>query len=178
MAVLTKSGWNRAGVPLAIRPSGWGMALGCSGLLLVLVLLPPFVPEPFRSFVMLVFEPLCHQMPGRSFHVHGHQLAVCHRCLGMYAGLFAGAFLFGYVRRWDAFLMRCSGLILVMAIAVPGIDWALGFTGLWANTTFSQTATGAFFGITAGYYFARACARTRVGDAREPVRSMFTRARS
>jgi uncharacterized membrane protein len=34
---------------------------------------------------------LCHQRPERSFHLNGVQLPVCARCLGLYAGGFAGA---------------------------------------------------------------------------------------
>jgi len=34
------------------------------------------------------FSPVCHQDPGRSFELLGHQLAVCHRCSGIYFGLF------------------------------------------------------------------------------------------
>jgi len=36
---------------------------------------------------------LCHQQEGRSFAVHGTQLAVCARCTGLYAGGAAGALL-------------------------------------------------------------------------------------
>src|SRR5436305_210204 len=36
------------------------------------------------------FSFLCHQIPERSLHIEGAQLAVCSRCFGVYFGLFAG----------------------------------------------------------------------------------------
>src|SRR4051794_28863893 len=33
---------------------------------------------------------VCHQRPDRSFHIYGHQLAVCARCTGLYASALAG----------------------------------------------------------------------------------------
>lgn len=96
----------------------------------------------------------------------------------MYAGLFSGALIFGYVRRWDAFLMRWSGVILFAAVAIPGIDWLLGYTGLWANTVITQTATGGVFGIVAGYYFARACAKAGTSESEAPSSQMVARSRA
>ena len=37
-----------------------------------------------------VFSPVCHQIPGRCFALRGLPLAVCGRCLGVYAGFAAG----------------------------------------------------------------------------------------
>jgi uncharacterized membrane protein len=36
---------------------------------------------------------VCHQRPDRSFHIHGHQLAVCARCTGLYVSALAGGVL-------------------------------------------------------------------------------------
>ena len=40
--------------------------------------------------VYLFFSRLCHQLPGRSWHIHGEQLAVCIRCTSIYLGFLAG----------------------------------------------------------------------------------------
>jgi len=36
---------------------------------------------------------VCHQRPERSFHIHGRQLAVCARCLGLYVSALVGGVL-------------------------------------------------------------------------------------
>ncbi len=41
----------------------------------------------------LAFRPLCHQLPERSFAFGGAPLCVCHRCFGIYLGLFVGGLL-------------------------------------------------------------------------------------
>src|SRR5512136_3015774 len=38
-----------------------------------------------------LFAPVCHQDPARSFAWCGHSWAVCHRCAGIYLGLFWAA---------------------------------------------------------------------------------------
>ena len=37
------------------------------------------------------FSWICHQRPQRTWHLGGYPLAVCVRCLGLYAGALAGA---------------------------------------------------------------------------------------
>jgi uncharacterized membrane protein len=41
-------------------------------------------------FVYGAGRMVCHQRPERSFHIHGHQLAVCARCTGLYVSALAG----------------------------------------------------------------------------------------
>src|ERR1041385_8256533 len=36
------------------------------------------------------FSFICHQIPERSLHIEGEQLAVCSRCFGVYFGLVLG----------------------------------------------------------------------------------------
>ena len=43
-------------------------------------------------------RPVCHQVPDRCFALGGHPLAVCGRCLGIYAGFAAGLALYPFVR--------------------------------------------------------------------------------
>ncbi|MGI9106398.1 MAG: DUF2085 domain-containing protein [Pyrinomonadaceae bacterium] len=94
----------------------------------------------------------CHQMPERSYWLAGHPLAVCARCLGVYAG-FAVAVL--------CYPLRASGLRctesprrawIVLALLPTAIDFALGITGLWANTHSSRALTGAWLGVWTVFY--------------------------
>jgi len=49
----------------------------------------------------LMFDYLCHQIPGRSFWINGQPMAVCARCFGIYSGMFTGwlilPWLYGYL---------------------------------------------------------------------------------
>jgi uncharacterized membrane protein len=139
--------------------TGWIAAIGLTLLVVLLATLPPFVPEFFRAMLMVAFDPVCHQMPDRSFHIHGEQLAVCHRCYGVFVGLVIGAILLPFAGKWDAVLYRRAGVVLLIAILIPGTDWMGTIVGLWSNTAWSRSLTGAVFGTAAGYYFARALAQ-------------------
>jgi len=43
--------------------------------------------------IVFFFSPVCHQDPVRSFWVFGGPVAVCARCLGIYLGAAAGAWI-------------------------------------------------------------------------------------
>lgn len=135
---------------------GWGLALAMTGFLVTLATLPPFVDHGFRTWLMHGFSTVCHQIPERSPAVNGTPLAVCHRCYGIYWGLPLAALLFLTLSRWESFLNKYAGLILLGALAPTGLDWLLGVLGLWNNTPLSRLATGGFLGLVAGYYLARA----------------------
>lgn len=138
---------------------GWAVAIGLSSLLVVLAALPPFVPEYVRAVLMVAFDPVCHQFPDRSFHVYAEQFAVCHRCFGTFSGLLMGAVLLPVASKWDGVLYRRAGVVLLMSLFIPGVDWIGGVVGMWDNTAISRSLTGAVFGLAAGYYFARALAQ-------------------
>lgn len=135
---------------------GWSLALGLTGLVLGLAVLPPFVGPDLRAALMQGFSTVCHQFPSRSPHIDGVQLAVCHRCFGIYTGLPLAALVFLLLGQWDETLGRYAPFILFGALVPPGLDWLLGVLGVWHNTPWSRLATGALFGLVAGYYLARA----------------------
>lgn len=77
-----------------------------NGLVLVYSGLPWLAPlaqaNGYRRLGMLLFLiylPLCHQHPERSFFVQGYQVAYCHRCTAMYTALLGVGLIFGLVRR-------------------------------------------------------------------------------
>lgn len=75
------------------------------------------------------FAAVCHQLPERSFTLAGHQVAVCHRCLGLYAGGFLGLLLLPLLpalRRWLLERPRRLGwfaLPLLVDVALPFDTW-------------------------------------------------------
>lgn len=95
------------------------------------------------------FNGLCHQDPQRSFWLNGTPMAVCSRCFGVYAAIFAGWIAFpmlpnllenidGY-KRWVI-----SGIIVINFIDVIG-----NYLGIWQNTMLSRFALGALIGLAA-----------------------------
>lgn len=45
-----------------------------------------------------IYTPLCHQIPGQSFFLFGHQVAFCQRETAMYTALFVGGLVYGLLR--------------------------------------------------------------------------------
>jgi len=95
---------------------------------LVLLLAAPVLPAPFAASIYVIGALICHQCPERSFWVAGVQLPVCARCLGIYAGVVAGAAAaprIGLVRRPRLPIV----LSTVPAIASLVVEWS-GLAGL------------------------------------------------
>ncbi len=132
------------------------MGAGFSVVLLVAVVLPPFVSAEVRQAIMLVFSTVCHQMPERSPFIDGVQLAVCHRCVGIYAALAAAPIGFLMLQRWDPVINRSARWLILLALGVPGADWLGDMLGMWSNTALTRSATGAVFGLIVGYFLCRA----------------------
>lgn len=144
--------------------TGWILAGVLTSALLILASLPPFVGEEVRRVIMVAFSGVCHQISSRSPHLDGIQLAVCDRCVGIYAALAAGTVLYRLARRWDDAIDGRAALLLILSVLVPGIDWFGDVVGLWMNTPLSRMVTGGVFGLAAGYFFARAMVRLFVRD--------------
>ena len=141
---------------------GWSVAFGLALTVVGLAVLPAALPLPWREALMTAFAPACHQLPARSPHLGGVQLAVCHRCLGVYAGLAVGVVAFLGLRRWDAWLHRHAAGVLGAALAPAAVDWLAPWASVLApalaltNTPLSRSLTGAVLGLALGYFAARA----------------------
>jgi uncharacterized membrane protein len=101
-----------------------------------------------HSFVLpaaiyLFFSRICHQIPARCFWIAGYPLAVCHRCFGIYFGLFAGSLI--TIRSLHHSRERRAWLIA--AIVPLCIDALLPYSGFWENSPASRFVTGFFFGV-------------------------------
>ncbi|HMV51274.1 MAG TPA: DUF2085 domain-containing protein [Blastocatellia bacterium] len=97
------------------------------------------------------FSAVCHQIPERSFHLHDFPLAVCSRCTGIYVGFMLGLMLYPFVRSLRAEIMPHRRWLL-LAAAPMLTDFGGGVLGLFTNTFFSRTATGALLGSVAAFY--------------------------
>ena len=101
------------------------VALGPAVLASAAVMTPYLAASGYTLFAAAIFwffSPVCHQDPARSFWLFGAPLAVCARCLGIYLGAAAGAWIPAPRR------MVLSGLALFAALlaamfATRNIDW-------------------------------------------------------
>ena len=105
----------------------------------------------FASTIYKIFSFVCHQIPERSFHLAGHQFAVCSRCTGLYSGFAVAALVYPLARsltRTDTPRRRW----LILAAVPLLIDFSLTYFGVWSNTHLTRFSTGALLGAVAVFY--------------------------
>ena len=123
--------------------------------------------EGHESLAAVAYQGLgamCHQLPERSFWIAGHPLAVCARCLGIYAGFAVAAALYPLARSLKN--MRTPRREwLAVALLPTTVDFLLGMTGVWANTHTSRALTGAWLGAWFAFYIVPAF--VEIGQGRQ-----------
>lgn len=72
--------------------------------------------------LFLVYTPLCHQLPERSFFLFGHQVAFCHREVALYSTLLACGLLFAFVRKRLPPAPLWLGVVLLLPILFDGLS--------------------------------------------------------
>lgn len=86
--------------------------------------------ERLGQVLFLIYTPLCHQIPERSFFVNGYQVAFCHREAVMYTALFAGGLVFAALRAHIRPISLRAGGLLLLPMLIDGsshmIDDVLG----------------------------------------------------
>ena len=123
-------------------------------LLAAIVLAPLAAHGGLRCAAVLytIFSPHCHQIPERCFHITGHPLAVCARCLGVYLGFFLGALIYPWTP-WH----RRDALPSLAALAVFSLPMALDVAGnlfqFWTSPLGLRLAAGGVWGIILPWYF-------------------------
>lgn len=130
------------------------MMLAATGGLLAGALAPPFLSRPWRTVVMHVFSPVCHQIPARSPFLGTIQIAVCDRCAGIYVGLLAGVATIGLGRLAWSRVETQPRYVLLGSLVPLGVDWIGPVVGLWPNTPLSRAGTGIVFGVVASSFVA------------------------
>ena len=82
----------------------------------------------------------CHQLPERSFFIHGYQFPLCASCTGMLVGeILTFALL--------PFKILVSPLLSIVLLGVMGFDWFLQFIKLVCSTNIRRFITGIMGGI-------------------------------
>lgn len=129
---------GRAHSLLLMLVSGW----------LVLITAPTFLVEqyPFTArSIYFLFADICHQIPERSFQVSGTQLAVCHRCVGIYLGFWLGVLCWPWLRHLGQLLLRKPRLILLPLVLVV-------INALTFSTPLERVVTGLLAGFPAALF--------------------------
>ena len=141
-----------------VPPAPLALAAFAVAVLLGLAASPAWLPPDLGAAVHGGFAWLCHQLPARSPHTHGVPWALCHRCLGILAGVGLGlAMAPALPARAVAAVDRLRpGCLIVVALVPLAVDWSLMALGLWTNTPASRVATGVVFGLAAGVVLALA----------------------
>jgi uncharacterized membrane protein len=124
-----------------------GATLWCCAL----VMAPAFAawegaPSWIASTLYRFFDPVCHQIDDRSFHLFGSPLAVCSRCASIYFAFLAGTLAYPLIRGIRRTGMPSRALLLVALLPML-FDAAAGFFGLHQITLLTRTFTGALFGL-------------------------------
>jgi uncharacterized membrane protein len=94
----------------------FGLVMYLTAILALIVLPSMFGSAALAGAVRLVFGAVCHQDETRTLFVHGTPLPVCHRCIGILAGLLGGA-----LAAWSGLrfpITRTACLVAVLPIAV------------------------------------------------------------
>jgi uncharacterized membrane protein len=128
--------------------SVWMAASGVVLLWVALILAAPLISiarASGASPIYTFFSYICHQIPERSLHLAGHQLAVCSRCLGVYVGLLGGMLIYPIWRPIGE-IEPIPRFWLFLALVPIGIDWSLTVFGIWENTHASRFITGLILG--------------------------------
>jgi len=146
---LSKESVRRAVVPV--------FAVTVAGTLLWLsaIFLAPYLKSRSpgtASFLYALFSPICHQIPSRCLTFHGYPLAVCGRCLGIYAGFLAGLIIYPFARGFSRIFLPRGRLFVILSAPI-GLDFAGGFAGIWASPIGVRLTTGALWGLILPFYF-------------------------
>ncbi len=104
--------------------------LALLGAAVVFVSLPIVAPaaasrgSSLAAWIYLAFDPLCHQISERSFHLDGHAFAVCHRCFGLYVGAVIGLIVVPFWTSGRNYILEQPRRILIFIVPLA-LDWAL-----------------------------------------------------
>ena len=149
----------------------WAIAFAVTAVWLITIISPPllinsgFSASPIYSF----FGYICHQIPERSFHILGHQFAVCSRCFGVYCGLLAGIVTYPFWRPIDS-VEPLPRFWLFLSMVPITIDWSLGVFNIWENNHVSRFITGLILGVACAVYIIPALIEI-VRNLQKPARS-------
>lgn len=105
----------------------------------------------FAAGTYYFFSSYCHQAEARSFHLFGHQLAVCSRCTSIYFSFLLGVIAYPFFHRLNNITLP-KIFPLIIAGCLLAADAVLDIMGIMNNTFLTRTVTGGFLGLLLPFY--------------------------
>jgi uncharacterized membrane protein len=132
-----------------------------------LLVAAPSLSAQLAAAVYAAGSLLCHQIPERSFYRGVNQLPVCARCLGVYAGITAGALGWCVVGWGTRRVQRLAVRPVLVFSAVPTLlTVVLESLGLWGGSNSVRAASGAMLGLGLASVAASVAPRRRAASLR------------
>jgi len=131
------------------------LTLGGIIIWLGVIFLAPYLrshDSSLSAFAYLVFTPICHQIPSRSFHLFGEPLAVCARCLGIYFGALGGTGLYPLINGFSKLALPKARIFILVSVPII-IDAGGNFLHLWVSSHWIRFMTGFLWGLILPFYF-------------------------
>lgn len=99
------------------------------------------------------FSSLCHQIPERSFWIARQSMAVCSRCLGIYAGFLAAWILLPFLAFLNFKQPDVYKSMFFTIVGINALDILGNLLGFWQNTLISRLVLGWLAGSAAAVLF-------------------------
>lgn len=131
------------------------LTLGGIIIWLGVIFLAPYLrsqDSSLSTFAYLIFTPICHQIPSRSFHLFGQPLAVCARCLGIYFGVLGGTGLYPLINGFSKLDLPRARIFIIVSLPMI-MDAGGNFLNLWASSHWIRFVTGFLWGLILPFYF-------------------------
>jgi uncharacterized membrane protein len=134
----------------------WVLTFGGAIVWMAMIFLAPWLAARGAAgaarVLYAVFAPVCHQIAGRCFVLNGHPLAVCGRCLGIYAGVLAGLVLYPFIRGFSRPALPGARALVLVTLPLA-LDGLAGILGIWNSSIGLRFATGVLWGGILPFYF-------------------------
>ncbi len=103
-------------------------------------------------FLNLMYSDVCHQVPTKEIFSNGLHTLVCARCVGIYTGVLAVAFIALFFKE----LKEGPKLILLLSFLPVALDVAFANFGIYDYSKTIALITGFILGSIVFYYFYKA----------------------
>jgi uncharacterized membrane protein len=134
----------------------WALTFGGAIVWTALIFLAPWLAARGDAgaarVLYALFAPVCHQIADRCFVLNGQPLAVCGRCLGIYAGFLAGLVLYPLVRGFSRPALPGARTFVLVTLPLA-LDGLAGLLGVWKSPIGLRFATGVLWGALLPFYF-------------------------
>jgi uncharacterized membrane protein len=120
-----------------------------------ILLLAPYLKSHHSGLNILfyvVFSPVCHQIPSRSFFLFGYPLAVCGRCFGIYSGFFIGTLFYPFLKALSNTTMPKTKTFIIFSLPIV-FDTLGNFLRLWMTPNIPRFIIGFLWGLILPFYF-------------------------